>query len=76
MPRDKQVERLMEKLLRTIEASLAARDAAREVVGEILRQGAENRVACRVDDAPGVSDAFTDLDRQFLRSFFIRPENR
>ena len=83
MSRDKRVERLMDKLLRAIEASLSATEAAREAVAEILRRGHGDLF--RGDASPGVLDdappagaapPLTDLDREFLRSIAIRPENR
>jgi len=65
MPRDADVERLMRKLLRAIEASLAARDAARETVEEILSHGVP---------PSGADPTLTEADREFLRSIAIRPE--
>lgn len=85
MPRDKHVERLIDKLLRAIEVSLSASDAAREAMEEILRRGAEAGDLSRGDGSSGASDgtppagsdsALTDLDREFLKSIAISPENR
>ena len=44
MPRERQVDALMKKLLQSIEASLAAADAARDAVQEILRRGADTGI--------------------------------
>ena len=82
MSPDPNVERLMDKLLRAVEASFRATEASREAVQEILRRGAETGVffagARRAETArEGVEpDGFdlTQQDRDFLRSLSIRPD--
>jgi len=82
MSTDPNVERLMDKLLRAVEASFRATEASREAVQEILRRGAETGVffagarrgeAARDGDEPEGFD-LTQQDRDFLRSLSIRPD--
>jgi hypothetical protein len=80
MSRDEHVERLMEKLLRAVQASLAAADAAREAVEEFLRRGDEPGIPFGNPESDGLPQAasdpaLTDLDRKFLKSIAIRPES-
>jgi hypothetical protein len=80
MPADPNVERLMDKLLRAVEASLRATEASREAVQEILRRGAETGVffaGARRGEAAGEPVSgfeLTQQDRDFLRSLSIRPD--
>ena len=75
---DPHVDRLMDKLLRTIEVSLRAAEASREAVQEILKRGAETGIFFTGSRRPDDGDAFelTEQDRDFLRSLSIRPDPR
>lgn len=77
MTPDRNVDRLMDKLLRAIELSLRATEASRDAVQEILRRGAETGMffaGARVKPAEGFE--LTEQDRDFLRSLSIRPDAR
>jgi hypothetical protein len=81
MSPDPNVERLMAKLLRAVEASFRATEASREAVQEILRRGAETGVFFagrrrREADEAAAGDGFdlTQQDRDFLRSVSIQPD--
>jgi hypothetical protein len=91
MSGDRHVEKLMDKLLRAIEVSLRATEASREAIREILRRGADTGIFFTGTESPagapakaaedGGSDAgrgfdLTQQDRDFLRSFCIRPDPR
>jgi hypothetical protein len=70
------VDRVMDRLLSAIDLSYRATEASREAVQEILRRGAETGILFRRAPAAATAQAFqlTDQDRDFLRSFSIRPD--
>lgn len=74
MPRERQVDHLMNKLLQTIEASLTATDAARDAVQEILKRGADTAIFFAGTKRGGVSSDMTVQDKEFLRAISIKPE--
>ncbi|MCI0548282.1 MAG: hypothetical protein L0027_13480 [Candidatus Rokubacteria bacterium] len=77
MSADAHVDRLMEKLLRTVEVSLRATEAAREAVQEILKRGADTGIFFSgARAAPAAEFNLTEQDRDFLRSLAIRPDPR
>ena len=78
MSTDPNVERLMDKLLRAVEASFRATEASREAVQEILRRGAETGIFFSGGRASEAAEGFdlTEQDRDFLRSLSIRPDPR
>ena len=75
MPRDRQIDALLKKLLQTIEASLAAADAARDAVQEILRRGADTGIFfAGSKKGVTVSSELTTQDKEFLRAVSIKPD--
>jgi hypothetical protein len=75
MPRDRQVDALLKKLLQTIEASLSAADAARDAVQEILRRGADTGIFfAGSKKGMTVSAELTTQDKEFLRAVSIKPD--
>jgi hypothetical protein len=78
MTQERPADRLMDKLLRTIEVSMKAAEASREAVQEILKRGAETGIFFTGARAPEASEGFdlTERDRDFLRSLSIRPDAR
>ena len=76
MSSDAHVDRLMGKLVRAVEVSLKATEAARDAVAEILKRGAETGIFFAHGRAapPPTSFELTEQDRDFLRSFSIRPD--
>lgn len=75
MPRERQVDQLMKKLLQAIEVSLTATEAAREALQEIIRRGADTGIFfVGVKNRGGVSPELTPQDKEFLRALSIRPD--
>jgi len=75
MPRQRQADTLIKKLIAAIEASLAATEAAREAVQEILRRGADTGIffaGSKRSDT--VSAELTTQDKEFLRAVSIKPD--
>jgi hypothetical protein len=75
---DRHVDRLMDKLVRTVEVSLRAAEASREAVLEILKRGADTGIFfAGARSAEGEAHfTLTEQDRDFLRSLAIRPDPR
>jgi hypothetical protein len=87
MSGDRNVDKLMDKLVRAIEISLRATEASREAIREILRRGADTGIFFAGAGAPAATGAdigghgsrafdLTPQDRDFLRSLSIRPDPR
>ena len=75
MPRQRQADLLMKKLLVAIEGSLAATEAAREAVQEILRRGADTGIFFAGGKKGGAfSSELTPQDKEFLRAVSIKPD--
>ena len=74
MPKERQVDHLMKKLLQAIEASLTATDAARDAVQEILKRGADTAIFFAGTKRGTVSADLTAQDKEFLRAISIKPE--
>jgi len=75
MPRERTVDGLMKKLLKTIEVSLAATDAARDAVQEILKRGADTGIFFAGSRTRGAfSPELTTQDKEFLRAVSIKPD--
>ena len=75
MPRDRQADALMKKLLQAIEVSLDATDAARDAVQEILRRGADTGIFFAGSKKQvAVSSELTAQDKEFLRAVSIKPD--
>ena len=74
MPKERQADHLMTKLLQAIEASLTATDAARDAVQEILKRGADTGIFFAGAKRLGVSSELTTQDKEFLRAISIKPE--
>jgi hypothetical protein len=75
MPRERQGDALMKKLLQAIEVSLAATEAARDAVQEILKRGADTGIFfAGTRSRGGFSTELTAQDREFLRAVSIRPD--
>jgi hypothetical protein len=78
MTPDRHVDRLMDKLLRAIDASLKATEASRDAVQEILKRGAETGIffAGAKTSKSATGFELTDQDRDFLRSLSISPDTQ
>ena len=75
MPRERAIDPLMKKLLKTIEVSLSATEAARDAVQEILKRGADTGIFFAGARTRGAfSSELTAQDKEFLRAVSIKPE--
>jgi hypothetical protein len=75
MPRERAIDPLMKKLLKTIEVSLSATEAAREAVQEILKRGADTGIFFAGARPRGAfSPELTAQDKEFLRAVSIKPD--
>jgi hypothetical protein len=75
MPRERAIDPLMKKLLKTIEVSLSATEAARDAVQEILKRGADTGIFFAGARTRGAfSPELTPQDKEFLRAVSIRPD--
>jgi hypothetical protein len=76
MPKERQHDALMRKLVQVIEVSLAATDAARDAVQEILKRGADTGIFFSGARRKGAfSPELTSQDKEFLRALSIKPES-
>ena len=75
MAKERPVDALMKKLLKTIEVSLSATEAARDAVQEILKRGADTGIFFAGSKSRGSFSAeLTPQDKEFLRAVSIKPE--
>jgi hypothetical protein len=75
MPKDRDVDHLMKKLLAAVEVSLVATEAARDALTEIIRRGADTGIFfAGVKGRSAFSPDLTSQDKEFLRAVSIRPD--